>query len=199
VSAFAAILDHVHERTGLVFPASRIEDANRAVTIAMKAAASTDPAVYFDSIRENAAAFDDLVAELTVGETYFYRDSGQFETLRNEILPDIARRRPGTTIRAWSAGCATGEEPYSLAILFQEEGLRASLLATDISMRALARAQEATYGAWSLRGADAAYRDRYFDRVRDRFVLRADVRREVRFQIHNLAAADYPGDFDLIL
>jgi chemotaxis protein methyltransferase CheR len=66
-------------------------------------------------------------------------------------------------------------------------------------MRALARAQEATYGAWSLRGADAAYRDRYFDRVRDRFVLRADVRREVRFQIHNLAAADYPGDFDLIL
>jgi hypothetical protein len=67
---------------------------------------------------------DDLVGEITVGETYFFREAAQFEFIRWNILRDLlARREPGHVLRAWSAGCASGEEAYSLAILLTEEGL----------------------------------------------------------------------------
>lgn len=206
MSEYAAILDHVRERTGLVFPASRIDDAHRAVATSMKAATSSDVDSYLQQIRDNESAFEELIAELTVGETYFCRDADQFATLRTEILSDIARRRgDDALLRAWSAGCASGEEPYSLAILFLEQGLRFSLLATDISRRALAKALEATYTVWSLRGTEPAFRERYFDQANDRFVLHDDVRRSVRFEVLNLASDDYPSsitgtaDLDLIL
>ena len=90
---------------------------------------------------------DDLLVELTVGETYFYREPGQFEFLRREVLPGL--RGSGEPVRAWSAGCASGEEAYTLAMLFADEGLgdRAHVLATDICREALARARRANYGA----------------------------------------------------
>ncbi len=77
----------------------------------------------------DTALLDELIAEVTVGETYFFRDAAQFEQLRAEIIPEL-RRLHGAEhiIRAWSAGCATGEEPYSLAILFEEMGLADSRL-----------------------------------------------------------------------
>ena len=67
------------------------------------------------------AVLDDLVSELTVGETYFFRDPAQLEFIRRTILPEL-RSQPGRAIRAWSSGCASGEEAYSLAILFEQEG-----------------------------------------------------------------------------
>jgi chemotaxis protein methyltransferase CheR len=95
--------------------------------------------------------FDDLVGELSVGETYFFREPAHFAFLGSEVLPDVQRRRGNThTIRIWSAGCASGEEAYSLAILLDQAGLaeRVHLLATDMSRAALARMRQGAYTAW---------------------------------------------------
>src|SRR5262249_5413501 len=112
------------------------------------------------------------------------------------ILPEFRRRWRGIpVVRAWSAGCASGEEAYSLAMVFAEEGLadRAYLLATDVSGAALAKARRATYGSWALRGDGAAAALPHLERHGDRFVVKEPIRRLVTFERLNLALDLYPS------
>src|SRR5581483_4187958 len=95
-----------------------------------------------------------LVAEATVNETYFFRDAAQFENLRASIVPDVLSRKTASdALTVWSAGCASGEEAYSLAILLEELGVgeRSRIAGTDVSRAAIQRARTARYGAWSFR------------------------------------------------
>ena len=108
--------------------------------------------------RAGEAEWARLEAEITVGETFFFRYAEQFEALRETILPAlIAARASERTLRIWSAGCSTGAEPYSLAILVREilgdalPDWRITILGTDISAEALATARAAEYGRWALR------------------------------------------------
>ena len=140
--AYEAVADLLRARAGLTFPDGRRDSAEVGIRRAMARAGVTNPERYRELIARDSDALDDLLVELTVGETYFFREPGQFAFIRREVLPDLARRCGGDTwVRAWSAGCASGEEPYSLAILFEEEGVgqRNFLLATDVSRTALAK------------------------------------------------------------
>lgn len=98
-----------------------------------------------------------LVHDLLIGETHFFRNRPQFEALEKHILPEIiSRRRAARRLRIWSAGCATGEEPYSLAILLHRllpdlADWNILILATDINRQALQQAQRGVYGPWSFR------------------------------------------------
>src|SRR5262249_46874019 len=144
--ALAALLG---SRTGLAFIPGRRPQAELGMRKAMGRAGVDDPGRYRDRVAAEPALFDDLVVELTVGETYFYREPSQFEFIRREVLPGLrAVRDEADPARVWSAGCASGEEAYSLAMLFEDEGLggRVRLLATDVSRPALARARRG--GVW---------------------------------------------------
>jgi chemotaxis protein methyltransferase CheR len=194
--AYEAVAGLVGARTGLSFPPQRREGAEQGVRRAMARAGVADADRYRALLERDDQALDDLIAELTVGETYFFREPAQFEFIRNRVLPDLAARHgPGHSVRAWSAGCASGEEAYSLAILFAEAGLadRAYLLATDISRAALARARQAAYGDWSLRGPGAAAATPYLSRRGKRHVLHDGIRRAVIFNYLNLALDVYPS------
>lgn len=99
-----------------------------------------------------------LASHLTVGETYFFREKPAFEILEQCVLPDLidARRKTGRRLRFWSAGCSTGEEPYSLAILLDQlipdlKDWNITILATDINTVALRKADEGIYSDWSFR------------------------------------------------
>jgi chemotaxis protein methyltransferase CheR len=194
--AYEAVIGLLGERTGLSFPPPRHESAEQGVRRAMARAGVADPEEYRARIARDARALDELVVELTVGETYFFRDADQFEFLRRTVVPDLWRRLgPEHTVRAWSCGCASGEEAYSLAIVFLEEGLgeRCYLLATDISRAALARCHQAAYGSWSLRGPGAAAAAPYLTPHGNRFVVHGRVRRVVTFDYLNLARDVYPS------
>ena len=194
--AFEAVADLLARRTGLVFGPNRRDGAEAGMRRAMGRAGVREPERYRDLLEADADALDDLVVELTVGETYFFREPAQFQFLRREVLPDLWRRHgPGTPVRAWSAACASGEEAYSLAILLQEEGAgsQSQVLATDISRAALAKARRAVYGAWSLRGEGAAAAAPYLRPDGVRFVLDDRIRRRVRFEYLNLALDVYPS------
>ncbi|MFN3572003.1 MAG: CheR family methyltransferase [Phenylobacterium sp.] len=153
-----------------------------------------------------------LEGEVTVGETYFLRYVEQFAALRGTILPEIiARNGAERRLRIWSAGCATGAEPYSIAILVAEllgERLpdwRVSILGTDINEDALAAARQATFGAWALRSLSAEQKSEWFTPEERRWRLKPRYRSLVRFQHGNLLdllGAEAPlelVDFDLIL
>jgi chemotaxis protein methyltransferase CheR len=191
-----AVLRLLGERTGLHFSPARRVSADAGLRRAMTRAGAASCADYLRQLHTDAAAFDALVAELVVGETYFFREPAHFDLVRREVLPDVRRRRGAEHVfRAWSAGCASGEEAYSLAIVLEEEqpGRPASLLATDVSRTALARARRGVYGAWSLRGEGAARAAPYLDCSGGQYIVAERVRNQVAFGYVNLALDTYPS------
>ncbi|WBV45368.1 protein-glutamate O-methyltransferase CheR [Pseudoroseomonas cervicalis] len=175
------------------------------------------PAAYLERLRDPAqgeAEWAALEAEITIGETFFFRYAEQFAALQQTILPDIlARRRGERRLRAWSAGCASGAEPYSLGILLRRmlgeavPDWRLSLLGTDLNEAALAMARRGQYSRWALRSLPAEELERDFLPGADgrSWLLRPQHRAMVRFERQNLlglldgtAPLQMTG-FDLIL
>lgn len=149
-----------------------------------------------------------LAPALTVGETYFFRDSRQFEALTTTILPELLHRRgPLEVVRVLSVACSTGEEPYSIAIAAREHlGVQADRIqihAFDVNPVAIANAQQATYSEWSLRATPAALRSRYFARKGNSYALDSTTRKSVTFEVRNLFDPDpefyRAARFDVIL
>ena len=165
-----------------------------------------------DDPKEGPAEWRRLEGEITVGETYFLRYVEQFTALKAHILPElIARHAHSKRLRIWSAGCATGAEPYSVAILLAEllgdqiAEWRLTILGTDINEAALAAAREASFGAWALRSLSAEQKSAWFTQDERAWRLRPRFRSLVRFQYGNLLDLLGPAapldltDFDLIL
>ena len=142
-----------------------------------------------------------LASHLTVGETYFFREKRAFEILEQSILPGLmdARRRTEKRLRFWSAGCSTGEEPYSIAILLDQlipdlRDWNITILATDINTAALRKADEGIYSDWSFRDAPLFFKDKYFEKVNgNRYLLLSDIRKMVTFSNLNLSEDVYPA------
>lgn len=196
----------VRRRTGLAFGPSRMGAFEAGFTKALAGTGAT-PDGFIARLDHDAAALDDLVAEITVGETYFFREPEQCAVIRDRILPALlAHRQPNQSLRMWSAGCATGEEAYTLALLLRAvDSAPAHIVGTDLSRAALARARRGQYTRWSMRGVEDAVVETWFRRESNRFVLSPDIREAVEFQYLNLAEDVYPSLFsgiwgmDLIL
>ncbi|MEP6689547.1 MAG: protein-glutamate O-methyltransferase CheR [Gemmatimonadaceae bacterium] len=207
-TALAAVAELVRERTGLVFPATRRDSVEEAVARESRRLGLADLTSYRAVLEGGGAALDALVANLTIGETYFFREPSQLDVIRREVLPALARRaatdRPA---RAWSAACAGGEEAYTLAILLREGGLpnNSRVLGTDIARDRLAAARRGRYGRWSLRTLDPDAIDRYFARHGASFQIDPAIRAAAEFRYLNLAEDSYPASstgiwgMDLIL
>ncbi len=189
----------VRERCGLSFPDHKRADLAQGLIHTCRDSGVADLDQLYAQLLSGGPVWDTLSMHLTIGETYFFRNQPQFMALRQSILPDLmGRRAMSRQLRIWSAGCATGEEPYSIAIelseLFkQHAGWQASLLATDINQAFLARARSAVYGAWSFRDTPDAVRDSYFQPEQNRWRLKPAISQMVRFAHLNLAEPAYPS------
>ncbi|MEO5362476.1 MAG: tetratricopeptide repeat protein [Magnetococcus sp. DMHC-8] len=157
------------------------------------------------------AEWRELVLELTTGESYFFRDAGQMRLLREVIFPGLLRLRAAErTLRIWSAGCSTGEEPYSLAIMLQlllagAGSWDVSIRGTDINEYALQRARDGRYSRWAFRGVSEEVVGRHFHRRQGEWQLDRSVREMVSFERLNLIKELFPDpvrglvDLDLIV
>ncbi len=194
----------VGENLGLHFPEDRLQDLFHRLGPAAPEMGFTGAAPLVRALISrpwSRGEMEALAGHLTVGETYFFRDDALFQALREEILPSLVRARAaeGRPPRIWCAGCASGEEPYSLAILlhtFLPPELRRgpSILATDINPAALRKAEVAVYGEWSLRGTPEDVRRTFFRQVaKGRYELLRTIRERVTFQPLNLARDAYPS------
>lgn len=202
-----AVLDH----TGLGYYDNKDEDFAMRVERRLAAAAISDCAAYLRFIERGAAGEREmrhLIAELTIGETYFFREREQLEALLDVAVPDlIARNQTTRHLRVWSAGCASGAEAYSLAFLLREQapalaGWTIEILGTDINEAYLARAREGRFTQWAFREAPDLT-SRYFQTAGKEWVLRREYRSWASFRHHNLVKDPPPfGDqtpADLIL
>ena len=155
--------------------------------------------------------WEEFARAFTTGETFFFRDHGQFDLLRFRLLPElIARHHHDKTLRLWSAGCASGEEVYSLAMLVdmllplpQHGGWDILILGTDIDSAAIDKARRGRYGQWSFRMIPPALQQRYFHLVGNEWILDERIRRMVTLRVSNLVGEPFPDselrDMDLIL
>jgi chemotaxis protein methyltransferase CheR len=148
---------------------------------------------------EYPAFLERLTTELTVGESFFFRNEHHFKALREQVFPEIIRENAAQReIRVWSAGCATGEEPYSVAILLDQllsdrGQWQISILGTDLNLAFQERARQARYRQWSFRQTDIHQNPRYFSPDGEWFVLSPKVRGHVRFAYLNLVKDVYPS------
>lgn len=154
-----------------------------------------------------------ITVRFTTGESYFWRDAGQCDLLAQTLLPELIERRARRqqrVLRLWSAGCAAGEEAYTLAMQVDELGLdltrwQVLILGTDIDADAIDRARSGLFGDWSFRTLDAARKQRYFQRCNDEWRIDARLRQSVTFHTGDLVHDAFPDaasaliDFDLIL
>ena len=146
-----------------------------------------------------ARLLERLTGQLTIGESFFFRNENHFRALREQVVPEILRTNAEQRqIRMWTAGCAGGEEPYSLAILLDmmlgpQASWNVSILGTDLNPEFLVRAREACYRAWSFRQTNVHQNANYFTREGDSFRLVSRVRDWVRFAYLNLVKDVYPS------
>jgi chemotaxis protein methyltransferase CheR len=193
----------MEDRFGLTFPEKRRMELEIGVRRAFAASTCADLNSYFEILGDpvnGQLELERLVNNLTIGETHFFRDAGQIDALANRVLPEIIeRRRAARTLRIWSAGCASGEEPYSIAMLLRDlipdiATWSITILGTDINTHHLERAQRGMYGEWAFREVRAKqYRPRYFKQRDNQYELSPEIRRMVTLSHLNLAEDSYPS------
>lgn len=202
--SWSRVSDFIAGAMGLHFPGERLQDLQRGLAGAAAELGFGDAAACADwllTATPSPAELHVLAGHLTIGETYFWRDERLFDRLATTVIPALVRARGHgeRRLRLWSAGCCTGEEAYSLAILLHQlipdlPRWRVSILATDINVRFLRKAAAGVYGEWSFRSAPAGFKERWFQRTTDgQYLLAPEARRLVTFAPSNLVEDAFPA------
>lgn len=197
---FIATITHLIEtRTGLAVSTRLREDALR--LIQQQSEGNLEGwLTQLTTTPETSPVWQRLLAQLTVGETYFMRDKAHFKALREHILPTLLlqKRADGDlTLTLWSAGCASGEEAYSLAIVLYEllpdsDRWKINVIGTDINATAIENAKRGVYRAWSFRQNDDGFIKRYFTPQDDVQAIKPFLKQWVDFSVGNLMGGDIP-------
>ncbi|NDV28708.1 protein-glutamate O-methyltransferase CheR [Desulfovibrio sp. JC010] len=199
----ALLVNMVRERFGLDFGSDRWKDLRTAVLRFHKEDTGFNTATEcLDYILSPAVKDKDLeqfINRLTIGETFFFRDSKALKVLEYEVLRKLSGMGSGVNgaIRIWSAACATGEEPYTLAMICRRAGVKSEIFGTDIDSRALIKAREGVYRKWSFRSEDTAFRDVFFRQVgANSYLLDPAIKNMVTLSRLNLIEAAVPAMFE---
>ena len=194
----------VADKIGLYFPDDRWRDLARGIKSAAGEFGYQDEHAFTEWLFSVSLSKEQLVtlaSHLTVGETYFFREEKTFKALENHVLPnliDIGRRR-GKRLRIWSAGCSTGEEPYSIAILLSKmlpdlADWQITILATDINHLSLKKATDCAYGKWAFRGTPSWVKNQYFKKAgKNLLKVISPIKKMVTFANLNLVEDIYPS------
>ncbi|HYW30193.1 MAG TPA: CheR family methyltransferase [Gemmatimonas sp.] len=193
-AAFDALLTHLRRSRGLDLTGYKPTSLMRRIDKRMSAVGVADYHAFVEYLEVHPDEFKELFNELLINVTRFFRDPEAWSELTTQVIrPMLARKGDDDIIRVWSAGCASGEEAYTLAIALAEEmGIeafrrRVKIYATDADDATLAHARLGTYEARHLEEVPTEIRDRYFERTRDnRYAFRSDLRRALIFGRHDL-------------
>jgi chemotaxis protein methyltransferase CheR len=203
-----AFIRLIAQHTGLEIRERDQADLSEKILVRMKALNISFPEYYYQllesSSQESYQEWQNFVILLTNLESYFFRDKEQFNLLRDRIIPDLIKRKQyNKTIRICSAGCSTGEEPLSIAILLKElipypEQWKLMILGVDINQEALKKAKQGIYTPWSLRSIDPEIMQRYFLKFNNQYHLDIKIKQMVKFQYMNLVHNSFNKDNEMI-
>ena len=205
----------IAKQTGIEIRAQNYGSMGDNIFTRMKALKLVSPQAYYNLLSsfnpDSEDEWQKFVCLITNRESYFFRDKGQFSLLRNTILPELIRRNQRTkTLRVCSAGCSTGQEPYSIAILLRElipelTQWNLTILGIDINRESLDHGKKALYNTWSFRQVEEDIKTRYFKNSAGYYQLHDEIRPLVKFHQVNLTRDPFPRldselrDMDLII
>jgi two-component system CheB/CheR fusion protein len=203
---FEALLRHIQESRGLDFRGYKRTSLQRRIKLRMEALGVETFSSYQAHLEVHPGEFADLLNTVLINVTSFFRDEEAWASLKTQVIPaivaDAVDDRP---IRIWSVGCASGEEPYSIAMLMAEQlGLpdfsrRVKVYATDLDEEALKTARLATYSPREIEGVPPEYLERYFERTNNHYVVARDLRKYVIFGRHNVVHDAPISRIDLVI
>jgi chemotaxis protein methyltransferase CheR len=199
--------EFITSNLALYFPKERWDDLERNIANASKEFGFDNVEKFILHILSTPLTLEHvevLAASLTISETYFWREPQTFEALEKTIIPGLVQKRQKgeKRIRIWSAGCSTGEEPYSIAMALDRtipdiKDWNVSILATDINPKILHKATTGEYGQWSFRGVPQWLKEKYFvQKSNNRFEIIPEIKNMVRFEYLNLAEDIYPSSLN---
>lgn len=190
---FEALLGHIQETRSLDFRGYKRTSLRRRITLRMEAVGADSFAAYRAILEAQPSEFEDLLNTVLINVTSFFRDEEAWASLKEQVIPRLVEHasedRP---IRIWSVGCASGEEPFSIAMLLAEQigtrefCRRVKIYATDLDEEALKVARLATYTAREVEGVPPALLDTYFERTKTHHVFERELRKCVIFGRHNV-------------
>jgi two-component system CheB/CheR fusion protein len=203
---FESLLQFLQQSRGFDFTGYKRPSLTRRVARRMQQLGLQNYEDYRDRLEVDQAEFAQLFDTILINVTSFFRDEAAWDFVAREVLPALlAAKKPGEHVRVWSAGCASGEEAYSIAMLLAEAmgaqafRERVKVYATDVDEHALAQARLATYGARDIEPVPPELRERYFERANGRFQFRSDLRRSVIFGRHDLVQDAPISRLDLLV
>src|SRR3990170_6313508 len=202
---FDKFRQYIESRTGIYIDESKQISFKINLDTRMRILGIKDYDAYYSLITTNAGGkkeFDELLNLILIKETFFFRDDRQLNVLTKNILPELIERKKEKEIKIWSAGCATGEEPYSIAMAIMESHLpdnsNVSIYATDISEGVLKMAKEGIYNKNSMRAIDSALLNKYFTQKDGWYYLNDRVKQRIRFDTINLIEPFFPIETDRV-
>lgn len=207
---FRRFRDLLHRQSGIYLEESKLDSLRISlVTRATRLGYQSLPE-YYKALERDDSEFNELLNLVTINETSFFRFPAQFDALRDRVLPELMAAKAGGNkgVRIWSAGCSTGEEPYSISMTLIDSGIemagyKPQVLGTDVSTKALARAKSGVYGKRAMMSVPEDVVSRHFERTASGdFRVSDRVRSHVDFGYQNLIREPYPlslmGNWDII-
>ena len=193
----------ISSRTGLYFPKEKWPELKRGIKDSVPALGFKDTKSCLHQLLSSSLTkkqFNTFIQHLTIGETFFFRNKNHFQILKDHILSEliVSRLGSGKNIRFWSAGCCSGEEPYSIAMLIDKmiparQDWKITIMATDINLSFLQKAEKGVYTPWSFRNTPNQIIEKYFQKLeKDRFSISPHLKKMVRFHQLNLIEESYP-------
>jgi chemotaxis protein methyltransferase CheR len=159
---------------------------------------------YFATISKDPGELKGFLDSITTNLTRFFRNQAHFDALEHHVVPELMKIKAGSgnnTIKIWSAGCSTGEEPYTIAMLMNEilpPTWKFDIVASDISLKCLMTAKEGFYADARITGIPDAYLKKYFDKVEGGYKVHADLMSKIRFDYHNLKNDSGQRNLDIV-
>lgn len=171
----------------------------RRINALMRTLGIKDYEAFIEGMKRDKELLERFTEHLTINVSEFFRNGPQWEILDRKIIPLLLANNPN--LKIWSAGCSTGEEPYTLAMLLSErtEPGRHSILATDFDNRVLKKAMDGYYKHKAAAGISETYLKKYFNPAEDGYQAKEALKKYITFKHHNLLRDAYPGALDLII
>lgn len=195
----------VYEESGICFNSVNRVVLESRISENIRTRSLPDHEAYYQFLKKDKDALKEFLDSVTTNLTKFFRNEAQFVSLKQTVIPEIVARKTkagNKVLRIWSAGCSTGEEPYSIAItaLMSDalKGWQVSIFASDISLKSLISAKEGRYRKDKFEQIDKAIIDRYFDALPDEYVARDELKKPITFDYHNLKHPSAIKNLDII-
>ncbi len=171
----------------------------RRINSFMRTANAANYKDFIDLLNKDQQLYKKFLEHITINVSEFFRNINHWQIMEKEIVPLLLKEKK--SLKIWSAGCSTGEEPYSLAMMLRENGwsLAEPIYATDIDKDVLSKASLGVYSDKAMEGVPSNIKNKYFKSHPEGFEVNDDIKKMVKFQQHNLLRDNFPKNYDLIL